>query len=427
MGGGYRKKRSLYECKMVVWRGAIMNKYIKYYVFVLIIGIILTGCHKNTVTLTDDTWYIVDNNTILMLCEDAEQEPYKTLVTQLKGNGDALRSSIEKLTEMKSDVKTENALGVAYLRLRKFEDAKRYLETALNLSVTEEQKACVLTNLSAYYLFQGKSNEAYSYSEQAYKTNISDSIKRLILDSNMLMVRYIKNTETNNKKTIKEGKKLIKEEKKLLGCNKEIGIFNYYILAKANYNSGNNDFGDFYMKKALRLNNKTYQRNYIEANLYQEMSYYYFYYWNNFDKAIECATKSIEILEKWQAKDHYDLLIAYYKRGDLYYLHYDNSKALDDYEIALEQCSSYPALASLLYFELGNIYERSEQFDKSAECFIRSYFIWQQEKFEAPLGLNKDILEYVYDNLVQTDLDYESWSQEQLKQAEIDIKDKWGE
>jgi len=37
-------------------------------------------------------------------------------------------------------VKTENALGVAYLRLRKFEDAKRYLETALNILINGENK-----------------------------------------------------------------------------------------------------------------------------------------------------------------------------------------------------------------------------------------------------------------------------------------------
>lgn len=401
-----------------------MKKYLKYFIFILIISVILIGCHKKAVILPDDTWYIVDNNTILMLCEDVEQEPYKTLITQLKGNGDTLKSTIEELKGMKNDVKIENALGVAYLRLRKFNDAERYLESALNLSVTEEQKACVFTNLSACYLLQDKSNEAYNYSEQAYETNISDSEKRLILNSNMLMEKYI-NNETDYKKIIQEAKKLIKEEKKIFGSNEQIGIFNYNLLAKANYNSENNNIGDFYMKKALELNNIANQYNYVNANLYQEMSYNYFYYQNNFDKAIECANKSIEVLENWQAKDHYDILKAYYRRGKLYYLHHNYNKAMDDYEIALEKCSSYPALASSLYFELGNTYERLKQSEKSAKCFIISYFIWQREKFEAPPGWNKDILEYVYDNLVQTDLDYENWYQEQLKQAESDLKDKW--
>ncbi len=51
-----------------------------------------------------------------------------------------MKFSIEKLVEIKSDVKTENALGAAYLRLRKFEDAKRYLETALNILINGENK-----------------------------------------------------------------------------------------------------------------------------------------------------------------------------------------------------------------------------------------------------------------------------------------------
>ncbi len=102
-----------------------MRKCFKYLAFIFIIIILLTGCHKRTVTLADDTWYIVDNNWILMLCEEAEQENHKGLVTQLKGNGDVLKSVIEQLQGMEHDAKKENASGVAYLRLRKFEDAKR--------------------------------------------------------------------------------------------------------------------------------------------------------------------------------------------------------------------------------------------------------------------------------------------------------------
>lgn len=37
------------------------------------------------------------------------------------------------------------------------------------------------------------------------------------------------------------------------------------------------------------------------------------------------------------------------------------------------------------------------------------------------------MLIYAYKNLVETDLDYETWLQEQLKQAEADLKGKWGE
>ena len=88
------------------------------------------GCHIRMVTLADDTWYIVDNNWILMLCE-----------------------VIEQLQGMKRESKSEDALGVAYLCLRKFDDAERHLKAALDLTVTEEEKACALTNLSECCLY----------------------------------------------------------------------------------------------------------------------------------------------------------------------------------------------------------------------------------------------------------------------------------
>ncbi|MBE5978392.1 MAG: tetratricopeptide repeat protein [Paenibacillaceae bacterium] len=189
-----------------------MRKIFPFLAFIFIISIMLTGCHKKTVTLADDTWYIVDNNWILMLCEEAEQENYKGLVSQLKGNGDVLKTVIEQFQGMERDAKTENALGVAYLRLRRFDDAERHLKAALDLSVTEEEKACALTNLSECCLYQDKIDEVDRYAEEAYEKDISDPVKRLILDSNMLKKRYL-NSEISYKQVIKTAKKLIKQEK----------------------------------------------------------------------------------------------------------------------------------------------------------------------------------------------------------------------
>ena len=115
------------------------------------------------------------------------------MVKQLKGNGDVLKSVIAQLQGMERDAKTENALGVAYLRLKKFDDAERHLKAALDLSITEEEKACALTNLSECCLYQDKLDEVDRYAEEAYEKDISDPVKRLILDSNMLKKRYLNN------------------------------------------------------------------------------------------------------------------------------------------------------------------------------------------------------------------------------------------
>ncbi|MDK2811472.1 MAG: hypothetical protein PWR27_2181, partial [Petroclostridium sp.] len=211
-----------------------MRKCFKYLVFIFIISILLTGCHKRTLTLADDTWYIVDNNWILMLCEEAEQENYKSLVIQLKENGDVLNSVIEQLQEIERDAKTENALGVAYLRYQ------------------------------------------------------------------------------------------------------AIGTYTYYMIALANFNYVGNDVGIHYMKKALQLNQNTHQYKSVEANLYLELGNYYYNNSEDFDKALNCYNKCIEILENWQARDHYDLLFAYGRRGALYsFISQDQYKAIEDYEKAL--------------------------------------------------------------------------------------------
>ena len=76
---------------------------------------------------------------------------------------------------MEHDAKTENALGVAYLRLRKFDDAERHLKAALDLSVTEEEKACALTNLSECCLYQDKRDEVDCYADEAYEKDIRSS------------------------------------------------------------------------------------------------------------------------------------------------------------------------------------------------------------------------------------------------------------
>ena len=133
-------------------------------------------------------------------------------------------------------------------------------------------------------------------------------------------------------------------------------------------------------------------------------------------------------MENWQARDHYDLLFAYGRRGALYsFQSEDQYKANEDYEKALVQCSSYPGLAYSIYIELAWVYENLKQPEQEIRCYARAYYLWQHEEIEDPFGWYKDMLKYAYKNLAQTDLDYENWSQEQLKQAEIDLKEKWGE
>ena len=80
-------------------------------------------------------------------------------------------------------------------------------------------------------------------------------------------------------------------------------------------------------------------------------------------------------IENWQTKYHYDLLFAYVRRGALYsFISEDQYKAIEDYEKALVQCSSYPEAYST-YIELAWVYENLKQPEQEVKCYARAYYL----------------------------------------------------
>lgn len=389
-----------------------------------IIALLIIGCNKRTKNLVDDTWYIVDNNAILMLCDDTEQENYIEIAKKLKGNGEVLKETIQLLTDLEPDAKTKNALGIAYLRLRLFNKAERCLKEALELAHTDDEKACILSNLSEIMIYKNEDEVAIQYAKEAFEKKVDDPVRKLALHSNLVSEELPENERYVH--DIVKVKGLLKEERKLLGSNQFIGIFNYKTLARACYLDNNMKKCEYYINKALKINSKMYQYRFIDTGLNQSLALAFSSY--DLNKALEYSNKSIEIMEEWQSNDHYDLLNAYAARGNIYLnLNYRNAyKAAEDYQLVIDRCTLYEDIPVIAYYNLANAYRYMSEQEKEIESYAKAYYLGNQAGWKK---LNQDIesaLRELYKQDENKEIDFDSWFQKKLNKAEEDLKDTSG-
>jgi tetratricopeptide (TPR) repeat protein len=398
----------------------------KYLVFVFNILILITGCSKNQMSLIDDTEFIVDDSAILMLYKIIGQEANKELMVQLKGNGNSLIEAIKILEDIKQDASIKNALGVSYLRLRRFHEANSEFQEALRIAVSDEEKMCILSNMAEVMLYQENRDTAKNYVEEALKLEVDDQVKKLVLQSNLTAIELPFKTDFIQE--IGNIKELIKKERKILGSNQFIGIFNYKTLSWACYYAGNMKKCEYYIDKASKLNDKLYQYIPVEANLYKTLSFMYEPDYN-LNKAYDYVNKAIDLLEIWQVQDHYDLLNLYELRGNIYMnLGWANlDLAIKDYEHVLEKCLPYHDLAAVSYYNLGNAYWYYGGTDKIIESYARAYYIWNLEGYEDFNQKIEEVLRSIYEKQADKDDDYESWFQTQIIQGKEDLSKLWKE
>lgn len=401
---------------------------IKVLLFICLIVTLLIGCNKKEYKLAEDTWYVVDDSTILMLCETKESGEFKDLMVKLKGNGDSINETINVLENMSKDVVVNNALGVAYLRLRRFDEADQKFQEALAEADSAEDQACILSNLAQVMLYKENVKVAKTYVEDLLKLEVNDPLKNLVLQSNITAIELTYDTKDFVQK-IAEIKKLINEEKRLLGSNQFVGIYNYEMLAYACYYDNNMVRCEYYINKARELNQKLYHYVDVDAHLYKVLALMYNDSTEGLDKSLECINKYIDIMGNWQTQDHYDLLTAYEIRGNIY-SNLGWSKmdlAIKDYEFVLEQCLPYDDLAAVSFYNLAEAYNDLGDIDSAIESYARAYYIWSREDWSK---LNQDMeksLRNIYEQKVDKNDNYEGWFQDQINQAKDDLDKIWKE
>lgn len=245
---------------------------------------------------------------------------------------------------------------------------------------------------------------------------VENPVKQLVLKSNLLSEEL---NDKNILKIIAEEKELLKKERKVCGSNQFIGIFNYHTLATACYYADNMKKCDYYMKKALKINQETYQYRFIEANLHS--TYALYFESEDLKKALSHENKCIEILEEWQTKDHYDLLKSYENRGNIYYSSNDIFKAIQDYKTVMERCTMDHEMLPVSYYNLGDAYNHLFESDKAIESYTRAYYLWKIEGWGDLNSNIKDKLKQLYYSK-NINIDFDIWFQEMLNKAEEDLK-----
>ncbi len=385
----------------------------------LILIIFLVGCNKKIDTSTvDDTYYILDNYGILILCKETEQESYKKIITQLKGNTVILESAVSELKLMEQSANIKNALGIAYLRLRQFDISLDYFNEALEIAENEEEEASILNNITECKHYLENNTEVSSNYIDASLKEVNDPILKLVIKSNFLAEEL--NEKENFAKTIADVKKLLKEEKMLLGSNQFIGIFNYKTLATACYAADNMKKCDYYINQALKINKNIYQYKFVDSFLYSTYSFYFRY--NDAEKSLEKQDICIKILEESQGKDYYDLMRAYSLRGNIYFENDEVDKAIADYQLILNRCSLDNTWVPIAYYNLGEAYNNPAESDKAIDFYAKAYWLWNQEGW---IDLNKKIkenLQNIYKRSGDSDDAFDKWFQEQIVKAEKELK-----
>ena len=134
-------------------------------------------------------------------------------------------------------------------------------------------------------------------------------------------------------------------------------------MTKKSAESWFNEGYDWYNKqdydKAIECYQKAIELNPDNANAYHGMGVAYEYK-QDYDKAIECYQKAIEL----NPKD----AVAYYNMGNAYYNKQDYDKAIECYQKAIE-LNPKDAVA---YYNMGNAYYNKQDYEKAIEWYEKA-------------------------------------------------------
>ncbi|MCI8957673.1 MAG: tetratricopeptide repeat protein [Lachnospiraceae bacterium] len=367
----------------------------------------MSGCQNQNrdIQKIDDTRYIVDQQMILILCEDSELgKAYTDAIKALKGNGEAILAAMKQLEDLDQTVSVKNAIGVAYNLLRDTEEAEKYFLEALEEVQNPTDQAILLSNLAEakYYQkqFVKQYDEAVSVMDQAveeYRKVNTDLVLAMVLESNQIRLNMMKDYPEPLVKYSLRLKELLKEEKKQFGSNQFIGMFNFQSMSHlCHYDGWDISHSLEYVEKAIELNHQLYQYVIFDIQMYNTIGDLYFVE-GNFAESVEYKETCIKLLDEWQSNWHYDRLKLYSKRAQCYYAMGELEKAVDDYNTVLEQSKSDTDLVALSYYNLGQIeLKEYKEPEKALDYMLRAYCIWQRYDRKDSLRTMKNAIENIY-------------------------------
>lgn len=367
--------------------------------------------------LMDDTYYVVDIYSTLMLCEDDEDPGYKDDIQALKGDSVSVAEAIERLGDVEQTPAIMNAIGVGYMRLDQSEKAKKILEKALEMADDDQERACILNNLGSVRLLEAEdiiNGRIAARYEQALEME-EDPIRSIVIRANRLTYGpylYLKDDKWKEKLD-KDIDQLLKDEKKVLGSNQIAGIRCY--LTQADLSPWDMKIG--YLEKALRSNHEQYQYRAIDMTVYSSLMEYYRRS-GDFEKALGYADKKIEAGEGFSLDTDNYRIGSYLDKGSLLVKRKDYDEAIQCLAPILELEGYDMDLKAMMYLKAGEAYYGKEDFSKAKEMVEKAYdFFDRYEKDEGNSDWDIDEMLEQHDeaDYNESDPDYMQWVRDQLQ------------
>lgn len=330
---------------------------------------------------------------------------------------------------MEQTAAVKNAIGVGYIRLARCEEARKVLNQALTLAEKDSEQACILNNLANVRLVIEEDfiqNRIAMKYDQAIKKE-SDPQNRLIIKMNKICYgpyAYL-DKEDPIRYVINEFERLLEEEEKLFGSNQIVWIYGYLTLSAFLTDDdlqGENEIQ--WINKAMEMNQKNYQYKAVDIIIYSELAGCY-YYLAEYEKALECADKWIELSEDFLAEEDDIMFVAgYYDKASILIKEKQYEEAIKCINTLLGKEGVHIEKRAIAWFKLGEIYYEKEGQIKAEEMALKGYDVFRQYKDENGCGegeweIEEIIKMYRNGNYDEGNLEYLPWLQEQLeKQAQ---------
>lgn len=198
-----------------------------------------------------------------------------------------------------------------------------------------------------------------------------------------------------------------------------IGILNYIQLASI-YITCEVDIqkGIEYLQLATKLNMETYQYPALDISVSASLSDAYKRY-EEYDQALESIYKWKEVGERYYIQGHPHLLLAYLSGGLTLYKAQRYDDAITCFEDLIMKMEKNSYDSGTVYFNLGLVYNKKEDMEKSVEYFTKSYCIYSLYEDKGDLGDAKGMMKRLYEKggYSETFPDFDIWMEEQIAQC----------
>lgn len=394
------------------------SKILRSIIIFLLALCLLAGCEESpSESLADirmdDTYYVADLHSILILCKGDGNPEYLEAIRLLKGDKASVMDGIERLAAMEQTPAVMNAIGVGYLRLSQHEEAREILNKALSLSKDDSEDVCIVNNLGSLRLVTTEEiiNDDATLKYEHILNKEMNPMDRLVIRANRLFCGPLVYLYDDNwaEKITNEVHQLLEDERELLGKNYIAGIYGYMALA---YCCAEDEIIEA-CNKVLELNDSLYPCKAIDICAYRELTASN-YLKEDYQTALEYSEKWVMLTEDFLSESDTDYIKARYDKVTLLIREKRYDEAIQCNHKLMEIEGAQPIQASLIYLKSAEAYYGKSDYHKANEMIKKAWELFLEVEYAE--GDTHFLLEkYSGAEHMKDDPDYMQWLQEQLE------------